>query len=1750
MKRKLYQAFVLLVIALFINFPIVTAVNISNVQVGEVTQSSAVVTWETDEPADSFVSYGESGEELQTVGDASQVAAHSLNLVSLTPETDYQFSVASGTAIDDNDGQFYTFSTPVPDTEAPLLEVDIPTSVAGETLSLTGTTEVGSMLTAAVNDEEIVSLVAETPEFTFTLPLLPESSNAVLITATDANGNSVSVAGQVFADTTGPQLTLDLPSIVEDTFIEISGIISEVATYDILVNNHSQASGEGTEITERVNLDEGTNIIVITLTDASGFSVTEEYSLISDTQAPFIEAEIERGEEYYEGRAESNINGESEPGATLFLYVYKRLGYEFTPDFSKPLEVTTADSEGQFTFKDVDFESPQFSFEDLVPQTVPSGLQEVSIFPIREVIDAQQTTYYVYIIAEDQTGKSSYWQRTLSVNTCFSVNFDFVPESLGEFQAPLRLNPTLIEQGREEIQAVFRLNYQGDGLPEDLDEPSSAYRITNIDFEKACTQAQVEENNLGCLLLPAQRPRDVLSPDESSVYVSWQLARSADFVEAEDDLWEDFTSKRQLIMPLKMSITYQDRVGENEWGDSKTQTSCYDLGYFVDIPIESSEMIPDFLADETVDALNWTITQMQTIRPILERVQFFSWISCMTSWLGRTVAKWIRLWTAGWESYSSVFLPGGEEKKCPVDQSTLYLESTLEDWEELDPNKLPEHVREAFADPEKRKSVSLDERCPTTASMWKIEAAVDKAYRWTCDRAACRAVPARWTEDKPLDEIGRVIQAQQQCAATGSGIPLIERENCDEAIVTQISGRLPFLSESHNTCWQTTDGTLYVRDPDLTPEEENNIRDNSIYPLIAVGAIWEGFTPPRDRLLAYKPAGSEEFLVGRDETCEQACGNPRREDYQHDAGGGIVQGGEKNGCYREVIVDGEVRLQGGRGQDIIDDRYAAGYTSDCFVDEERGTPGATGLLQCVCLGEAEQFGAVSNDDLTLRTAGAGEEYSYRQDQVYSSSSHTRGTLYPEIQYFSGRDLSGAFGANYLTDYLRSDPIVQEIDPHADTLATFQSVCLPGILKRLTLWESILQGMQNCLVEAKYTGLQDAGMCQAMFARHMCGTFYELIAGFTNSCQPRTFQSQDDGGPFGDVGVFLDGGFDALGDAVDESVTDLRDDYGNAALNEYFKAGGQGFAQSICLGMFSGEWPLFSEDFALEAAYAFPMASSIVVAPATRELSTYNPNTQTATFNYNIGGIILPGCKMRSYNVELKCVGPEDVGPGIDCSEQECDCLYAESFDNALENEKKHPLYRGFALPSGQMVDIPLQSPQVVSTHYRYDHVKVDLYLDPSESDNIEQCFDEEVFFDGAKASFYAPITDISPQYGLSCHVDPLTRSFACPDLLELFGGATTYFVEPGITCRNERDGTWSDCENTPNMFVINDPITTRVHIQSDGEPVCMRRTIVGNFPTLDRERDIPIPGGTTGLLTYEDTVGTVTDALFGGNYWTIELDDDESSDGCEEPTNVGLPDDDVDEEEYEFEAIKRIDLWELRVPDGVSIVSNGYTLVTGLNNILSSAVGGPLLSLDEINNVVFEIDGFQLSNVIGDPEDDEQQCTFSVNERGQYSQNRDHRFIRVEYELLERPESGDCAFASEELDSRESTSETVSIRVQKQLTSEVATNALEESFVLGYYDNVATEAELIINLLQNNLADAEAVYYWIAALIMDDADGNTDQINNLFTYFFEGEWENSNRSAYPNSVTSTGEYQRIEAYLCETAEDSRFRYDASRYCNG
>src|SRR6202011_1805549 len=92
------------------------ALQLTVVQAGTITTTSAVITWTSSNPADSRVDYGLTTTYGASATNASHVSSHSMTLTGLTPNTTYHFKVTSvdgfAQSASSADASFATLSLP------------------------------------------------------------------------------------------------------------------------------------------------------------------------------------------------------------------------------------------------------------------------------------------------------------------------------------------------------------------------------------------------------------------------------------------------------------------------------------------------------------------------------------------------------------------------------------------------------------------------------------------------------------------------------------------------------------------------------------------------------------------------------------------------------------------------------------------------------------------------------------------------------------------------------------------------------------------------------------------------------------------------------------------------------------------------------------------------------------------------------------------------------------------------------------------------------------------------------------------------------------------------------------------------------------------------------------------------------------------------------------------------------------------------------------------------------------------------------------------------------------------------------------------------------------------------------------------------------------------------------------------------------------------------------------------------------
>lgn len=150
---------------------------ISSPTVSQVTQTSAVICWETDEASDSLVkSDNRSGEYGTVTEDPSLVKEHCLNLTNLDPGTTYHFAVESrdsgGNKVGSRDLYFETLASP--DEESLSLSLLVPDVLSGKA-AISATTQDNSSV------DRVVFFLDGEPVFTdFTSPFEWECDTGIL----------------------------------------------------------------------------------------------------------------------------------------------------------------------------------------------------------------------------------------------------------------------------------------------------------------------------------------------------------------------------------------------------------------------------------------------------------------------------------------------------------------------------------------------------------------------------------------------------------------------------------------------------------------------------------------------------------------------------------------------------------------------------------------------------------------------------------------------------------------------------------------------------------------------------------------------------------------------------------------------------------------------------------------------------------------------------------------------------------------------------------------------------------------------------------------------------------------------------------------------------------------------------------------------------------------------------------------------------------------------------------------------------------------------------------------------------------------------------------------------------------------------------------------------------------------------------------------------------------------------------------
>jgi hypothetical protein len=265
---------------------------ISNVAVSDIKQSSAVISWSTDERGTSAVSFGPmSGAPDNSQADVASVTAHSITMTGLHDGTRYYLTVsstdASGNNATSSEISFVTESAFVdmpPTSPGPITAPGAPTRADSFSISWGPSTDDLAVVGYDVlRDSQVVTSVAA-----FTTSYLesglPEGSYVYEIRATDSAGHTaVSAPVTVVVDRTAPQI--QVPSDITADAVGVSAPI--VYTASATDNLDAQVAVSCAPVPG--NFPVGTTDVICTATDTAGNQGAASFSVtVRDVTPPFV----------------------------------------------------------------------------------------------------------------------------------------------------------------------------------------------------------------------------------------------------------------------------------------------------------------------------------------------------------------------------------------------------------------------------------------------------------------------------------------------------------------------------------------------------------------------------------------------------------------------------------------------------------------------------------------------------------------------------------------------------------------------------------------------------------------------------------------------------------------------------------------------------------------------------------------------------------------------------------------------------------------------------------------------------------------------------------------------------------------------------------------------------------------------------------------------------------------------------------------------------------------------------------------------------------------------------------------------------------------------------------------------------------------------------------------------------------------------------------------------------------------------
>jgi hypothetical protein len=1219
---------------------------------------------------------------------------------------------------------------------------------------------------------------------------------------------------------------------------------------------------------------DGTYTLMIEILDLARNRVLVERTIRLDTKKPDIKITSPPNNQLvFENYAnEIDIKGTTEPNAQVHLFIDRTpfgaldKSFSITAMSDKLLSIpetdldakcslnlggkqfcssgadfsTTADSSGNFEFKDVDLTS-----------TLSAGMRVTQIpaseFNQREEFK-DETKASLLFIATDGAGLRNAKEHKIRIGTCWSGNqsWDVIP--LAEYQSPALISPQRLSENKEIIN--FFINYSYIGRGEDG-------KVTNIGISRACTGKELlgdKRFNISCQIMPPGGITTIVNDDGTVSYSAIQLNRMENMDKFLQNDWENFfgSLSNELTFPMKFTITYTHNVNGKEV--KETQKTCHEVTYVLDNSlIDPRAVLPDWVLYDLVDLLGKSIETVNKINTQLSKVLEYVTFGCVSSFIIRLAVQIHRRFITFFEENAFVakkltginiddlnldFNPKNSQDKAYCNQVALSI-AKKGISSDTPADKLNAFLLGSIGKISLKDFSDRDlERCfPKVAAAWKTEAFWYDWYRKTCDRVFGHKTPSAWTEGLDDKKIFDRVLEGQTCAA-------------DESVRGQ-----PLRTVKCRTIAKKYDQSpeKYALEQNCFEIQEESGKERALYilggPLGANDLYKISHSAGKSRrTVDYVIKQTEtQYLTYQPKTCSEVCGlkGGVKDDNLYPLEG--EKSSNSGGKYRCMPKNDCVNLPKTKGGELeISQATPRGYTQDCFYKADAPGYVKTALTsesvvsndpksrhECCCINVEEEPPSIYYDwedvnpyenpeaeegkkdcafqskdkpeecpkeDQDTKTGFADMKWSYRywkegyttKSKVARDEETAIHTKYNPYRYTEGRDFPACFGQDnlfYDTNVPKGETgNLVTIDSRQEHISAFQCANIGGIQQRLVMINNFQMALGRCLIDIRETGTSDAAACREIFTRYVCSSIWQVVSAFSNSCSPFSLGMDKEEDFFGIIG----GGFKSTFQSVADTQSEMMEEYGNVELNNLIGASSGEVARKVCLAAFGYDWDLTLQNV-IDAAYSQTFASVVQETTGTREYLTIDPSTDKARMDYSASWIINPGCDLEKYTVDLSCVtrnelesGGEFIDPlsgvGLATRGIRCDAVNSPDGSNCdclnsdLGTEQTTNLFRSRGKIK-QNQFIQDSENKIIPSFYRYDHLKIKLTPDRKlTGDSRKACFPPG-HEDGI---FYFPLRDKTARDLTGCHVNTLSGEFKCEGGLSFFntkGTANMFNIE-------------------------------------------------------------------------------------------------------------------------------------------------------------------------------------------------------------------------------------------------------------------------------------------------------------------------------------------------------------------------------------